>query len=198
MIEYVNGRGQKSQKLVNLVCERPLSIGGSDIQLQINSKQKVNSKIYHIHIPFTKLVNKMYKTHAIKDLLGFFMLSVRLDISFSCSRFFPAIFFEEIFLFKLMQVRVSFLLSYLLLYWLVRWVSKLASADAITSGQQGYQIYISNILEIPREYLKNSCSVLCTQPQWLLLGNFVQKVFETKEYFPNVLESALLCQIFVY
>ena len=82
------------------------------------------------------------------------MLPVTLVIPFSCSRFFPVIFFREIFLFKLLQVRVSFLLSYLLLYWLVRWVSKLASADAINSALQGYQIYLSNfprtIRVIPR------------------------------------------------
>ena len=107
----------------------------------------------------------MFKTHSIKDLLGFFMLSVTLDISFLCSRFFPAIFFREIFLFKLLQVRVSFLLSYLLLYWLVRWVSKLASADAITSGQQAYQIYLSNIprniSKIPRLPKDERISVEC-------------------------------------
>ena len=82
------------------------------------------------------------------------MLPVTLVIPFSCSRFFPVIFFREIFLFKLLQVRVSLLLSYLLLYWLVRWVSKLASADAINSALQGYQIYLSNfprtIRVIPR------------------------------------------------
>ena len=58
VIENVNRRGQNSQKLVNIVCERPLSIDGSDIQLQINSKQKVNSNIHHIHIPFTKLIHR--------------------------------------------------------------------------------------------------------------------------------------------
>ena len=83
------------------------------------------------------------------------MLSETLDTSFSCSRFFPAIFFKDILPINLMQeVWVSFLLSCLLLYWLVRWVNKPASTDSINSAQQGYQIYLSNIprtiREIPR------------------------------------------------
>ena len=80
-----------------------------------------------------------------KDILGFFMLPGTLDVSFSCSRFFPAISFKDIFPINLMQVWVSFLLSCLLLYWLVRWVNKPASTDSINSAQQGYQIYQSNI-----------------------------------------------------
>ena len=47
---------------------------------------------------------KQYKTYINKHLLGFFMFQVTLDISFSCSRFFPAIFFKEMFPFNLMQV----------------------------------------------------------------------------------------------
>ena len=102
------------------------------------------------------------------------MLPVTLDISFSCSRFFPTIFFKEIFLFKLMQVWVSFLFSCLLLYWLARWGNKPASVVAINSAQQGYQLYLSNIHRTIREIPR------------LLKGRFFFRKFDvTQKNMPN-------------
>ena len=110
------------------------------------------------------------------------MLPGTLDISFSCSRFFPAIFFKDILPINLMQeVWVSFLLSCLLLYWpeseknwLVRWVTKPASTDSINSAQQGYQIYLSNIPRTIREIPR------------LLKGRFFFRKFDvTQKNMPN-------------